>query len=100
MNDTKFWSLMATARARCDDDQDGFLAHLEKELTALSPDDILAFHRCFEARIRESYIADLWGAAYLLNSGCSDDGFDYFRCWLITRGELPFYQALKSLNPE
>ena len=22
---------------------------------------------------------ELWGAAYLINGGCSDDGFEYFR---------------------
>jgi hypothetical protein len=29
---------------------------------------------------------DQWGAAYLANGGCSDDGFDYFRGWLIGQG--------------
>ncbi|MFL6076856.1 MAG: DUF4240 domain-containing protein [Mycobacteriales bacterium] len=39
----------------------------------------------------ESYQGDLWGAAYLINGGASDDGFDYFRGWLIarTRGVQP-----------
>lgn len=95
---TQFWSLIDTARTKSAEDQDVFLECLEKHLTQLSPEAILAFHQCFERRMRESYHADLWGAAYLLNSGCSDDGFDYFRCWLISRGELPFYQALKQPN--
>lgn len=30
--------------------------------------------------------------------GCSDDGFDYFRGWLIAQGEEIFNKALK--NPE
>ena len=34
----------------------------------------------------DSYRWDLWGAAYLANGGCSDDGFDYFRGWLIGQG--------------
>jgi hypothetical protein len=29
---------------------------------------------------------DLWAAAYLINGGCSDDGFDHFRGWLIANG--------------
>jgi hypothetical protein len=29
---------------------------------------------------------DLWAAAYLINGGCSDDGFDHFRGWLIAHG--------------
>ena len=31
-------------------------------------------------------------------SGCSDDGFEYFRCWLIAQGERVFNAALA--NPE
>ena len=34
------------------------------------------------------------GAAYLLNGGCSDDGFEYFRGWLISRGRAVFEKAL------
>ncbi|MDB5805516.1 MAG: hypothetical protein JWN73_2838 [Betaproteobacteria bacterium] len=34
--------------------------------------------------------------AYLVNSGCSDDGFEYFRCWLIGQGGAYFEAALKD----
>jgi len=34
----------------------------------------------------DSYRVDLWGAAYLINGGCSDDAFEYFRGWLIVQG--------------
>lgn len=33
-------------------------------------------------------------AAYLVNGGCSDDGFDYFRGWLIARGREVFEDVL------
>jgi Protein of unknown function (DUF4240) len=32
------------------------------------------------------YTWDLWGVAYILNGGCSDDGFEYFRAWVLSRG--------------
>jgi hypothetical protein len=35
----------------------------------------------------------LWAAAYLINGGCSDDGFEYFRCWLIAQGRQVFEQS-------
>jgi Protein of unknown function (DUF4240) len=35
---------------------------------------------------------DLWGAAYTINGGASDDGFYYFRCWLIGMGK-DIYEA-------
>jgi hypothetical protein len=38
----------------------------------------------------DSYRVDLWGAAYLINGGCSDDGYEYFRGWLIAQGRATF----------
>jgi len=43
-----------------------------------------------------AYDHDLWGAAYLLNGGCSDDGFDYFRGWLIGQGQEVYENALRD----
>jgi Protein of unknown function (DUF4240) len=34
----------------------------------------------------ESYDWNLWGAVYLMQGGCSDDAFDYFRGWLVMQG--------------
>ncbi|WP_217498085.1 MULTISPECIES: DUF4240 domain-containing protein [Sphingomonas] len=33
-----------------------------------------------------SYRWDLWRAAKVAKGGVSDDGFEYFRTWLISRG--------------
>jgi hypothetical protein len=30
----------------------------------------------------------------VINGGCSDDGFDYFRGWLLTQGREAFERAL------
>ena len=49
-----------------------------------------AFHRISD----QGYGWPLWGAAYLLNGGCGDDGFDDFRGWLVTRGRAVFEAAL------
>ncbi len=43
-------------------------------------------------------LIDLWGAAYLVNGGCSDDGFHDFRAWLVGRGRHVYESALK--NPD
>ena len=40
--------------------------------------------------MRRSYSWDLWGAAYVVHGGASDDGFEYFRCWLISKGRGVF----------
>lgn len=46
--------------------------------------------------IAAAYRWDLWAAAYIINGGCSDDGFRYFRDWLISEGRSVFEKALKD----
>jgi len=41
-----------------------------------------------------AYTNDLWGAAYLINGGASDDGFYYFRCWLLGLGRDAYEAAV------
>jgi len=48
--------------------------------------------------LSDSYKSELWCAAYIMNGGCSDDGFEYFRNWVISRGKDAYYNALK--NPD
>jgi hypothetical protein len=38
----------------------------------------------------------LCAAAYIINSGCSDDGLEYFRRWLIGQGETVYTAALRD----
>ena len=40
----------------------------------------------------------MWCAGYIMNGGCSDDGFEYFRCWVISRGKEVYYNA--KANPD
>jgi hypothetical protein len=35
---------------------------------------------------REAHRWDLWAAAYVINGGASDDGFEYFLGWLMAQG--------------
>jgi hypothetical protein len=46
----------------------------------------------------DSYTNPLWAAAYLINGGCSDDGFEYFRGWLIAQGRVTFERIVA--NPD
>lgn len=40
----------------------------------------------------------LWAAACVANGGCSGDGFDYFRAWLIAQGREVFERAVADPN--
>jgi hypothetical protein len=89
-----FWQLIANARQQADEDPYQVCAALSALLLARSADDCLQFQHVFNRLHNDSYRADLWGAAYIMNGGCSDDGFDYFRGWLIAQGREVFEAAL------
>jgi len=95
-NDT-FWKLVEQSR-RGAADVDEQLEKLHAFVRELDPQGILEFDRCFHECVRDAFRGDLWAVAYILNGGCSDDGFDYFLGWLIAQGRLYYEAALK--NPE
>lgn len=97
MNWNQFWEILQAASAQegAKDEQDAFAA-LTQELVLLSPEEILRFFQFFDDRIGAADTIDLWGAAYLINGGCSDDCFHYFRCWLIGRGRAVYENALRD----
>lgn len=86
--------MIEAARTEARGDINAQLEILAKKLTALPAEEIVEFDRIFHEMMALSYRWDLWGAAYVLNGGCSDDGFDYFRGWLIAQGEEVFRNAL------
>ena len=96
MENSQFWNLIDSARAAAGGDPDEQVEELAELLNDLDADELVEFERIREEYHRRAYHWDLWGAAYLINGGCSDDGFDYFRAWLITRGELVFENGLRD----
>lgn len=83
-----FWQLIDhSALAASPDAQ---LEDLRSNLRRLTPEQIVDFQTLFDRFMQESYSWDLWGAAYVANGGASDDGFAYFRSWLISRGKKVF----------
>ena len=96
MYETQFWRIIESAHTAAKGKPERQLKLIEKELSKLSPEEILEFQRIFWQQHRISYRADLWGAAYIMNGGCSDDGFDYFRGWLIAQGKDVFEKALQD----
>lgn len=93
-----FWALIAAARARVTDPADAEAVATEASalLAARPPDEIVAAQQVFWDLMAESYRNPLWAAAYLVNGGCSDDGFDYFRGWLIAQGREVFERAVQD----
>lgn len=67
---------------------------LHTNLAALPQDELVAFERMHAEAFVKSYDWGLWGAAYVIDGGCSDDSFDYFRAYLISRGRGIFENAV------
>jgi len=95
MDKDGFWKLIETTRRRSDGCEE-LAERLFDSLQELMPADIRGFHQQMRERLDESYRHDLWAVAYIVNGGCSDDGFEYFRAWLIAQGRDYFEAALRD----
>jgi Protein of unknown function (DUF4240) len=92
----RFWELVEAGVVARDVDCEVQAERLTAMLEQLPPGEIATFERHFSQRLAEAYRWDLWGLAYQLNGGCSDDGFVYFRCWLLAQGRVTWEAALAA----
>ncbi len=99
----RFWSIIEESRSDFDPSRpntirDGNmsaqLARLRTVLSQLEPCDLRAFSNRFSELHHSAYRWDLWAAGYIIEGGCSDDGFTDFRYWLISMGRTVFDAAL------
>jgi hypothetical protein len=96
MDDTAFWQLIADTRADAGNDTDGQSDLLEQRLRRLPADQIAQFEQIRQGLDRQAYTYELWGAAYVIEDGCSDDCFRDFRGYLISLGREPYEAALRD----
>ena len=96
MDEAGFWKLIDASRSDGRGDFGTQAESLAKRLAKLPSSDILRFDRIYRDHIEGAYTWDLWGAAYLIKGGCSDDGFDYFRDWLISKGRTVYEAAVRA----
>ena len=99
------WSVIDAARQQDSNDLEDQLTRIEETLLALEPGQIAEFQDQLDATLQHANTWDLWAAAHIINGGASDDGFLYFRGWLLMQGRHTFEAALadaESLagNPE
>lgn len=98
MDDKKFWEIVD--KSIVDVDSDTAMAYkLANILVHLQPDDIAAFQGYIQKYKAIAYKKELYGAAQLLNGTIlSDDGYDGFTNWLITRGKKAYEAALLNAD--
>ncbi|WP_406381414.1 DUF4240 domain-containing protein [Streptomyces sp. NBC_01618] len=96
MDATDFWNLLDDARTQVADpaDAEAVVERASALLAARPRDEIVSAQQVFWDLMAASYRAPLWAAAYTINGGCSDDGFDYFRGWLIAQGRKVFERVV------
>jgi hypothetical protein len=91
MSEAEFWEhIRATRHA----DPDEHAERLTARLAELPEEEILDFVYLWDTMTCRAYRRDLWGAAYVINGGCSDDGFHYFCEWLILQGRTVYEAAI------
>lgn len=93
MDINKFWEVIEPGK-NSEEPESNLRAELEK----LSPEKIESFQAHFNKLFDDAYRWDLWGAAYMIHGGCSDDGFIDFRYALISKGKEVYERALA--NPD
>jgi len=98
LDESTFWEIIESGLRRSKGDPDDAVEGIRSQLVGLQPAAIESFQQLLNAKLNFAYSSNLWGAAYIINGGCSDDGFEYFRCWLISRGRKIFDNAVA--NPD
>ena len=89
MTEEQFWTIIENSnRGR----------NLKECLTPLSEEELFGFRYWWIHFCHISYKQELWAVAYVVLGGCSDDGFDYFRFWLIVQGQKVFSNALENAD--
>ena len=79
-----FWSIVEASLSPDEAEQ---LGKLTAGLASLSDQDLVDYIGLYKGIHQGLYVMRLWAAGYVVNGGCSDDGFIDFRAWLISRGQ-------------
>ena len=93
MDEQSFWTIIdRTAIYEADPARQ--IDALRAELEHLSADEVVAFRNLFEVQLKRAYTWDHWAVTYVVHGGASDDGFEYFRRWMVSKGHAVFEHLL------
>lgn len=92
LDEDMYWQIIGNSlrNKNGQDEQEQFLI---KEIEKLSPKQMIGFRLRTDRLLYDTYNSEMWCAGYIMNGGCSDDGFEYFRNWVISRGKATYYKA-------
>jgi len=89
MDSEEFWRAVEDARSRARSDKE-FCAHMKCMLKRLNEEGIRQYYKTYSDIEANAHSFRLWGAAYIINNGCSDDDIFGFIAWLISQGRQTF----------
>ena len=92
LDEAAFWSIIDNSlnhSFNMNDQEAWLVSRVEK----MPVEEIVGFRLRTDKLLVDTYVSEMWCAAYIMNDGCSDDGFEYFRCWIISRGKNVYYKA-------
>jgi len=93
MDVEEFWQIIENVK-----DSENPYRDIEIHLDRLPIGKLISYQEHFDIFHNKANRWDIWGAAYIGNNGCSDDGFTDFKNWLISRGKNVYEAALE--NPD
>lgn len=96
MDEETFWRLIEDSKAERIPELSDQAAILQQKLELLPGSEIIDFQSRFQNLLNGAFRWDLWAAAYIIEGGCSDDGFEYFRAGLIGLGRQAYCDALND----
>jgi len=92
-----FWSVIDEGRRRENKPTSSLSGEVLGELIQdYSAADLNRFLKDFHTADAALNCWDVWGAGYAACGGMGDDGFEYFRRWIIGRGREVFETALRK----
>lgn len=75
-----------------------YTKYLTNRLTLLKPESIFTWYNIFDYYLHYIYRDDFWNFAINQGEHATDDGFEYFTRWIVSRGHDVYMNALKDVN--
>ena len=91
-----FWNYIKDARIKYKNNDSKVIDYLTEKLKEKTLEEIFSFGIVLDEVMLESYKEKLWCASYILNGETTEESFDFFRLWLISKGEEFFNDVMKN----
>lgn len=91
-----FWNCIKDARIKYKNNDSKVIDYLTEKLKENTLEEIFSFGIILDEVMLESYKEKLWCASYILNGETTEESFDFFRLWLISKGENFFNDVMKD----